>query len=79
MVCLEPLIHDGVGKSGDFEQWRDAAHGFGMTKADISRRPKAIEQVLCCNPARGVVKIDEDVAAKNNVEIPVKRPCPAYR
>src|SRR5271156_5372704 len=63
-----PAINDGVREPAYFEQRGDATHRFRMAEANISSRSQALIEILRRYPARGVVEIDEQITAENDIE-----------
>src|ERR1700721_99972 len=68
IICLRSLVNDCVRKPAYAEQGRDAAHSFRMPKADVTARQEAIIEVLRRNPPRDIIKINQHVTAKHNIE-----------
>src|ERR1700753_3814476 len=62
------LIDDGIGEVADFEQWRNAAHGFGVAQADETAGQQIFIQIFRRHAAGGIVEVDQDVSAKNHIE-----------
>src|SRR6187402_104860 len=67
-----PLIDDRIRKTRDLEQRRYPAHGLRVAETDEPARQQTLEQVLCRGPARDVVEIDQNVTAKDHVELPMR-------
>src|ERR1700712_929550 len=73
MIRPRPLIDDRVRKPADAEQWRYPAHAFGMSQTNVAAGPQAVIEVFRRLAAGRIVKIYQDVAAKDQVKIAVAR------
>src|SRR5580704_3285134 len=62
------LVDDGVTIAADLEQWRDAAHGFAVAQAQKAPGRQVLKQVFGGSAPGRVVKIDEHIAAENDIE-----------
>src|ERR1700733_1480421 len=63
-----PVIYDRVTIAADLEQWRYAAHRFRVAETEETAGHEVFEQILRRRPPRAFVKIDQHVAAENDVE-----------
>src|SRR6185437_16992746 len=66
------LVDDGVGKAPHLEQRRDATHGFGVAQADEAAGEQVLVEVFRRDPSRRIVEVNEDIAAKDDVELAVR-------
>jgi hypothetical protein len=66
-------INDCVIEANQFEPIVDTGQGLGMTNAKETSRIETIEQVGRRNLSRRIVEINQQVAAKDNVERPLGR------
>src|SRR5688572_23913654 len=72
-VPPRPLIDDRILEAAKVEPLRDPGHGLGMAETDVASRVQGVEEIVHSQETRGIVEIDEDVAAEDDVELSLRR------
>jgi hypothetical protein len=65
------LVDDAFGKTADVENGGNPAHGFGVAQENEPAGVESVEEGLGGGAAGNIVKVDEQVAAKDDVELAV--------
>src|SRR5580704_11939930 len=71
MIRLRPLIDDRVGKPTYAEQRRYPTHAFRMPETYVTAGTQTVIEIFRGLAPGRIVKIYQDVAAKNQVEIAI--------
>ena len=68
-----PLIDDRILEAAKVEPLRDPGHRLGMAETDVASRMQGVVEIVDGQEAGGIVEIDQDVAAEDDVELSLRR------
>src|SRR5688572_12282081 len=63
-----PLVDDRILEATKIEPFRDPGHGLGMAETDVASRMQGVIEVVDRKEAGGIIEIDQDVSAEDDVE-----------
>src|SRR5918993_5143352 len=71
-IAPRPLIDDRILKAAKVEALRDPGHRLGMAETYVASRMQGLVEIVDREKAGGIVEVDENVAAEDDVELPLR-------